>query len=211
MKIYQIDYLVDKTAFPVDYIEINASIEFLSKRKNVEEIRVFMKNKYKLTDIIEGGIQGRDYYFVSEKFKNIFDIADELQLEFFPVEVIHKNNVYNYYLLNFIEDNSKHIDFKKSIFFLVNKISGKEIMELKINSLENFNSKRITISGDKNIKFENDVIRLSPQFDQKSNIYLFDLFLFGKMAVTEKVKKMILENKITGIRFVGEKEVIVNL
>ena len=211
MTIYQIDYLPEKTAFPIDFIESNLELKKLSRVPLQAEIKIYMKNRFKLTDFFEGDLSNENYYFVSDRLKNIFSINNNPGLEFFPVEVFHKKNKYSYYVLNFLEDMSENIDFVNINFSLLNKITGQKIMDYKLKNLKEYISKANKISGLHEIKFENDLIKFESQLTKIPKIISLDLFLSGRIGITEEIKNKLMEDKITGVRFVCEKKIGVDI
>jgi hypothetical protein len=158
-----------------------------------------LTKRAKLTDLLSDALGGGGH-LISHKFYNILSNLNLSLHKCFPATILDKfNNLHYYYYLYLINDYSKFVDYKKSIFFIYHNyawdlgivpIKSKEDFILKEKELKQKNPNESIVLWAKRII-------LSSEFN--ANLDLFKIGNFNSDCfISKRLKNLIIENRITG-------------
>lgn len=147
--------------------------------------------------IMDGGpISGK--LIISDKLKKILQTSRNSGLQFFKINVIHKANTYNYWLLNMYESNQEFIDFEASKVSVRIKKSGggTNIVNIKVSSLIDF----IDVVNIHKEKME--IVSLDKIYIKKEVKEDFFLLKYpNKYVISETLREKIEQENCTGLEF----------
>lgn len=177
----------------------NVNNEEINFKPYLVDIELFANSK--MNDLImEGGPIPRKL-IVSEKLKSILEKHRKTGMQFFNINIIKKNKIFNnYWILNMHEKNYEVIDFEKTKFYET-KNTFELNKELKINSLKELIQvmKKIESKGYPYGFLIGEIIL--------SNIIAFDFFILTNIeggiryVVSEKLKNDIENERCEGLEF----------
>ena len=138
---------------------------------------------------------------ISDKFKLIIERFNHFGFQFFETYVIHKNEKINNYWQTNIYDFPYHfIDFKNTLFLLKDRDINRNIISENIN----FNNEIEFKSFVNNLSYPKMISFSNISFTVNMNLDFFSLRYAdsgNKGIVSEKLKKELEKNEITGIEY----------
>lgn len=161
-----------------------------------------LKRKAKLTDLLSTTAGIHTDLLISEKFKNTIADLNIMQHQYFNATVNTKKGPQAYYLLHLCQpDLVNYIDYKNTVFYETEWCFYK--CPISIDSYEHFLSLK-----DKKTSFGVKIEKLVMGKDFDRSMDMFYILPFdSSIYISERLKKIIEENKITGIKIVDEIEI----
>ncbi|MBO4332553.1 MAG: hypothetical protein J5875_05245 [Paludibacteraceae bacterium] len=171
------------------YNEKFCSLEFTLNKKAV------------LTDLLSKIAGFNTDLLISEKLKNMISDCDIMQHQYFDAIVNTKKGPQTYFLLHLCQPNLvNYIDYKNTIFYETEW--GFYKCPISIDSYEHYLNLK---SKDKKTSFGVEIEKLAMTENFDRSIDMFYILPFdSSIYISERMKKIIEENKITGIKFVDE-------
>lgn len=116
------------------------------------------------------------------------------------VNAEYKKSVYNYHWFYLLQDCFNEIDFKKTSFYLSERMIFKRILSYKKMSRQEYLSKSMKLDLDRELWPEESTVYVKdsriPEYD------LLFLFVSGfRVVVSERLKARLLAEKLTGVEF----------
>jgi hypothetical protein len=157
----------------------------------------------KLTDSISTGAISAYAFILSHKAIEVFKQCDLGKYKIFPATVVHKENEFDYYVLQFINDFNTDLDFNQSKFYVANMLSGYEF-DIKIKDINDFKNKfQLVHKGEWPGTEEYWYIRLKLGVFKKETT-LNDIFSIDSSTInpyiSSKLRHLIIDNKLTGFK-----------
>ena len=151
----------------------------------------------KLTDVLSNAATGGSGFIVSKKLKELLESFTLMNHKYYDAKIITKKDEVNYYWLHLCEPNlTKQLDYDKTEFYET-KYEFRET-KIKIESYEHY---KYLKSLDKDAKFGVDMENIFVNGDFNEQLDLFTFLPFSnKIFISEKLKKAMQENKITGLK-----------
>ncbi|WP_416439127.1 imm11 family protein [Phnomibacter sp. MR] len=161
-----------------------------------------LRNKAKLTDVISFPINSD--WIVSEKFKNIFEAEKIEYVQFVPIYLFKKDEANKYYLLRTLKLFMECIDFSKTTISIM-KTTWEEEKRLLVKDLNEFNFLIESTHLPYSIKISEFRISEKCMYD-----FIRLDYTYGEptLFISERFKDTLLQNKITGIRYMEIDEVL---
>lgn len=151
----------------------------------------------KITDFIKGSFLEQYGFIVSDKAKDLLNNFNLGEHKYYPIEIVHKNQIYNnYWFLRSSASVKDYVDFKKSNFYMQKGLldfSSRELIE--INSMEDLKTYRSIVEGQ-------DIYVKASEIYLNDNFPKYDLFVSKEYGIqgtfiSTKLKAEIA--KLTGI------------
>lgn len=158
-------------------------------------------NRARITDVLNKLCGPITDFLISEKFKNIISDCKIMNHQYFKALVKTKKENLIYYLLHLSQpDLVNYIDYKSSLFYETEWEFRKG--PIKIDSYEHYERLH---AQDKEAKFgvSIDKLVMNDDFDRSIDMFFF-LPFENKVYISERMRKLIEENNITGLDIVGE-------
>lgn len=170
-------------------------------QENLISLDFTLDNRARITDVLSKLYGPITDLLVNEKFKNIVSDCRIMNHQFFKASVKTKKEKLTYYLLHLSQpDLVNFIDYKRSLFYETEWEFRK--CPIKIDSYEHYER---LLAQDKEAKFGVSIDKLVMNVDFDGSIDLFFLLPFDiNVYISERMKKLIEENSITGLDIVGE-------
>lgn len=161
-----------------------------------------LNNQAKLTDIIiPTGVTPRTGFFLSEKTKKIFEEFKLSPHIYNPSKVIHKNKTYdNFYWIQFIQEMSSNIDFKKSSFDLKRAFGWQNWIEIESN-LKFENKGKLSDFYDSQSAMNRILPNKLSFINEEFDFYGFNYFA-NSFLLNQKIKNALDTNHIKGIEII---------
>lgn len=165
------------------------------------DIELFAKSKI-MDLIMEGGpVSGK--LIISGKLKTILERYRETGMQFFNINILQKNKIYNdYWILNFYEIDMEYIDFHKTTFVVSKRKSegGTYLENIDIISLDDLKNK--LQDKDKNGYKQLFIERIRIKNNISSDFFALQNVEGGvKYITSEKLKNEIENAGCKGIEF----------
>ncbi|MBB2148004.1 imm11 family protein [Pedobacter gandavensis] len=179
------------------------NIEFVKADFRPKMPRGILHKKAKLTDLLTACSPGFERrLLVSKSLKDLWELFDHEHFQFFDCDVITKNLIYEYWLMNPLVTNFEFVDFQNStVVTRKRKLEGGTFLEeVPVTSLNEFNVFLETLDiVDRGMTF---ISRVSLLDDIPNDVFVLSHVDGGVgYYVSEKVKKAIEVSNITGIEF----------
>lgn len=148
----------------------------------------------KITDFIKGSFLEQYGLIVSDKAKSILDSFNIGHHKYYPLEIVHKSEIYSdYWFLRSSASVKEYIDFEKSIFYRQKGLFGFSSRELiEINSKEELNTYRSKVEG-QDIYVKASEIYLNHDFPN------YDLFVSKEYGIQGIFISTQLKTRITSL------------
>lgn len=155
--------------------------------------------KAKVTDIIKCVFtNSKKSFFLNDKTKNLLLKYNLSPYELYEAKVLHRDKIYdNYFLIHFIDDMTKYIDYEKSTFNIKNMIEWQKWEIIKENI--KFKNYEELINFYFNIKDSSVIMPLELNMINQNLDLLAFKFFGNNIIINEKIKTCLESNKITGI------------
>jgi ribosomal protein S18 len=169
--------------------------------KTVDIGIVTLYKSAKITDFISGDHLSGNGWILNEKVKEIFSDFNIGKHRYYPIIVEHKDKKYdNYFYLQFSNDASEFVDYKKSNFYM-----NKSILDLadtreniEINSIEEIEKKTKELrKTDEWCSIRPKTIMLSEKFPSYDLIEFHDVNTISKF-ISERLFSELKNKGITG-------------
>lgn len=163
-----------------------------------------LNKKALLTDLLSKIAGFNTDLLISEKFKNVISDCNIMQHQYFDATVNTKKGPQTYFLLHLCQPNLvNYIDYKNTVFYETEWCFYK--CPISIDSYEHYISLK---SKDKKTSFGVKIEKLVMGKDFDRSMDMFYILPFdSSIYISERMKKIIEENKITGIKIVDEIEI----
>jgi hypothetical protein len=174
---------------------------------SIDWIRLTLEKKAKITDVLLESASGNHGIIIKEYFCDLISNYNLKDIQF--VKIIDDELIgYNFMFFN--SDLTHYIDYEKSNFILVEDMLG-DITEL--DTIVPANREGV-IQAYKENCIESIFLKLVAKngyhFKEGFNIWDYDVFRIGhfddSFYVSERVKDILTEHKITGVRFYEESD-----
>ncbi len=103
--------------------------------------RIELYKSAKLTDVISTAAISAHAFILSNKGLRIFEKFNLGNHKIYPANVFYKGTKHEFYVLHFINDLHKFLDFKQSKFYVANILGG-YAFDIDIDSEDDYESKR---------------------------------------------------------------------
>lgn len=163
-----------------------------------------LKKKAALTDLLSTTAGPYIDLLISENFKNVICQCNIMSHQYFEAVVNSPQGPQPYFFLHLCQPNLvDFIDYQKSIFYETEW--GFYKCPILINSYEHYLSLK---SKANSVSFgvEIEKIAMTENFDRSIDMF-YILQFDNSIYISERMKKIIEENKITGIKIVDEIEI----
>ncbi len=141
---------------------------------------------------------------VDEKLKTLLERFNLPPTQFYPIEVLYKNEYLRYYWFHFVNSFLDYIDFEKTTFERFQKSKFKILEEFKVSSMEEFHRLKKELNFEKGIRLKKLVLTNSfPNYDVINLRNITPLTL-----VSEKLKKELEKSDFNGFEFSEYKPLI---
>jgi hypothetical protein len=169
--------------------------------KNTDIGNVTLYKSAKITDFISGDSLSANGWILSGKVKKILADFNIGKHRFYPIIVEHKDKKYtDYYYLQFSNDSTKYVDYKKSKFYKNKKIIDlpETREDIEINSQKEINEKT------KELRKIDEWCSINPKsIILKTKFPAFDLFEFHHLNtiskfISDRLKTKLESENITG-------------
>ncbi|WP_179350050.1 imm11 family protein [Winogradskyella pacifica] len=169
--------------------------------KNTDIGNVTLYKSAKITDFISGDYLSGNGWIISGKVKSLLNDFNIGKHRFYPIIVEHKDTKYtNYYYLQFSNDSTKYVDYKKSTFYKNKKIIDlpETRQDIEINSQKEIKEKT------KELRKIDEWCSINPKtIFLKKKFPAFDLFEFHNLNtiskfISDRLKAKMESENITG-------------
>jgi hypothetical protein len=131
---------------------------------------------------------------VDRKLMNILSEFSLTSHKFHPIPTIHKNENLEYFWLNFVP-STRHIDFEKSEFEIINSPKFNVLGNLKLKSIDFYHRIQNSLTFEENTRIMKLVLKNS---FPKNDLISFNKII-NRELISEKLKNKLIEEKVTGI------------
>ncbi len=162
------------------------------------ELTKWAGTPHKLRDYQYWGIGSPNAYLIvcSEKFRDILQNLNLPPYRIYNCEISVKNKIHNYFVLHFIQDWAKEIDYPKSVFNVIDYFDDfkivKQLTAGEIYSYDNYEERRTKLA-----EIEQDLFPAKLHFPPHINCDVWGLQ--GQIILSEHAKQVIEEAGITGV------------
>jgi hypothetical protein len=132
----------------------------------------------KITDFISGSFLNQYGLIVSDRAKNVFDNLNIGNHKYYPLEVVHKNEVFkDYWFLRITVKVGDYVDFRKTSFYTQKGLLNYSTREpIALNSIQEFESYHHKVQG-QDIYINAAELYLNTDFPQ------YDIFLSKRFGI----------------------------
>ena len=153
----------------------------------------------KLTDVLKTLAISASGFVISERLKMLLESYKLERHEFIPVDIISKDQTYNYYFLHFYGLDMVHcLDYQQSIFHIT-EFEIEDLGTMKFDSYESYQKYMKENDKDYSIMTHLEHLVLKEEFKD------LDFFsvpqFYHEMFVSERLKQCLEDNHITGFSF----------
>ncbi len=162
------------------------------------ELTAWEGEKLVLRDFLRWGVGSPNCYHIvcSEKFRKVLESLHLPPHRFYDAEIDVKHKKHNYFVLHFIQDWTKDIDYSKSVFNVVALLENERIV------------KRLNVGEVKSLENYNEINEMLAEIDQylyPAKLHFLPLISYdiwglqGQIIFSEQAKQAIEQVQITGI------------
>ncbi len=174
------------------------SIKF-DEFSNPDNLKLEFKlaSRAKLTDVLSQAAISAHGLLINQKLRDILEGFNLMQHQYYPVNVVTKKSIEQYYWLHLVDNSFVHfIEYSESKFFRTKFAYREE--EIDLESYEDYIEKKTrfgTMCG-----IQSDFLKLTSNFKSRLDLFVFSRF-DSSIYVTEKLKSKISDIGFTGIMF----------
>lgn len=161
-----------------------------------------LRSKAKLTDVISFPINSD--WIVSERFKSTFEAEEIDNVQFIPIYIFKKDEAHQYFLLRALKVCMECIDFSNTTISIM-KTTWEEEKRIQVKDLNEFQILVESTRLPQSIKISAFKISEKCNYDFIRLDYTYGVPTF---FISERLKEILLQNKITGIRYMELGEVL---
>jgi hypothetical protein len=161
-----------------------------------------LRGKAKTTDVLSFPIKNN--WIISKKLKTIFEEEDIANVQFVPIQIYKSDTLKDYFLLRSLKSANECIDFSKTEISLMKSTfeEDKKISVINVNSF---------IDLIEETKYPMSIKIIRPYIVQDCNLKFFSIkHVYGTLPffVSQEFKAVLMQNNITGIRYMELDEVL---
>ena len=165
------------------------------------ELRSFDDEPWYLRDYMSWGIGSPNAYHIvcSVQFRKVLERLALPEHRFYDAEISIKNrSKHSYYVLHFLQDWTKELDYSQSVFQIVDLMERKKVVKVlaagEISSVDKYNEiNELLVSAYQYLYPLRMVFR--------KGIYYDVWGLHGHIVMSERAKQLIEQEQITGVAF----------
>jgi hypothetical protein len=161
-----------------------------------------LENDATLTDAVSVSLVSSKYILVNERLMGILKSFNIPYTSIHKAKVISLDKTHDYYYIHFYWTENHGIDYNKSKFYYANSIFENKIADIEIKSYQDYLEKSNKL--DRKGIYASEIY-LDSNFN--ADIFGFRFIVFKYLFISERLKKALVKNKITGFDFTEQKHV----
>ena len=206
MRYYLIDNDLETKAVGKKYPQVECNNQWYAHAipdfgpcKNKFKLSFNLVKGTKLTDVLSTVSISASGFIISKRLRTLMENYKLERHEFIPVDIISKDQTYNYYFLHFYGLDMVHcLDYQQSIFHIT-EFDIEDLGTMKFDSYESYQKYMKENNKDYSITTHLEHLVLKEEYNDY-DLFSFPLF-HNEIFVSERLKQCLEDNHITGFSF----------